>query len=118
MALNIDIAPTFLEMAGLPTPSSMHGRSLGPLLRGTNNWRKSFLAEYFEEKQNVRVPTWQAVRTEQHKYVHYVDYPDFDELYDLKADPYELKNLFKDPQSKKVLATLKTELADINRKAA
>ena len=118
MALNIDIAPTFLEMAGLPTPALMHGRSLGPLLRGTKNWRKSFLAEYFEEKQNVRVPTWQAVRTERYKYVHYVDHGDFDELYDLKADPFELKNLFNDPRAKKVLTTLKAELADINRKTA
>ena len=117
MALNIDISPTFLEVAGLPTPSSMHGRSLGPLLRGnTRNWRKSFLAEYFEEPQNVRVPTWQAVRTAQHKYVHYLQHEEFEELYDLKADPSELKNLVNDPGSKKLLASLKAALAEINKR--
>ena len=119
MALNIDISPTFLEMAGLPTPASMHGRSLGPLLRGNSkDWRKSFLAEYFEEPQNVRVPTWQAVRTERHKYVHYLEHEEFDELYDLKSDPYELKNRIHEAGAKKVLTSLKAELADINRKTA
>src|SRR5262249_331541 len=94
LALNVDIAPTLLELAGA-RPKGLHGRSLVPLLKGnTGNWRSSILAEYFYNRgQTPRFPTWQAVRTDRWKYIRYPDFEGMDELYDLKADPYEMKNL-------------------------
>jgi len=109
--LNIDIAPTLLDLAGAPVPKSVQGRSLLPLFKDSKApWRKSFLTEYFQEKQYVRTPTWQAVRNESWKYIHYLDLLDMDELYDLKGDPCEMKNLIKDPKSQSALKEMKQEL--------
>jgi N-acetylglucosamine-6-sulfatase len=78
----------------------MSGRSLVPLLRGEKvPWRDAFLIEYFSD----RVFPWvvkmgyQAVRTERWKYIHYVDLDGMDEIYDLRSDPFELKNLIGEP---------------------
>jgi N-acetylglucosamine-6-sulfatase len=112
LALNIDIAPTMLELAGVAVPKEVQGRSLLPLCRGgATGWRTSFLCEYFQEPAYPQVPTWQAVRTERWKYIHYPDDAGWDELYDLKADPHELKNLIRDPSGQTMLQELKAELA-------
>jgi N-acetylglucosamine-6-sulfatase len=112
MTLNIDIAPTFLDAAGLQPAREMQGRSLVPLLAGRpSKWRTSFFCEYFAEKNFPRIPSWQAVRTEQWKYTHYTTLDGMDELYDLKADPYEMKNLIADPAAKTALAAMKAEYA-------
>ncbi|HYV29043.1 MAG TPA: sulfatase-like hydrolase/transferase, partial [Candidatus Eisenbacteria bacterium] len=88
-ALNIDIAPTLLEIGGVPIPRNMNGRSLLPLLRGEQvPWRKSFLIEYFSDKVFPRVHEmgYQALRAERFKYIHYLDLKNADELYDLEYD--------------------------------
>jgi len=109
--LNIDIAPTLLDLAGAPIPKSIQGRSLLPLFKDPKApWRASFLTEYFQEKQYVRVPTWQAARNDRFKYIHYVDLQDMDELYDIRADPYEMKNLIKEPSAQSALKEMQTEL--------
>lgn len=111
LVLNIDIAPTLLELAGAPIPQSIQGRSFLPLLRDNKiSWRSSFLTEYFQEKQYPRTPTWQAVRTENWKYIKYTDLRDMDEMYDLNADPYEMKNLIGDPGSQPKLKQMQSEL--------
>ncbi|MSV27962.1 MAG: DUF4976 domain-containing protein [Bryobacterales bacterium] len=120
MALNIDIAPTVLQLAGLPVPRDMHGRSLLPVLRSEKaRLRTSFLTEYYMEQQTPRFPTWQAARTEQWKYIHYIDPPgapdSLDELYDIKADPYEMKNLIGDPKLAATLKRMKQELRKLVR---
>ncbi len=110
-ALNIDIAPTFLELAGVKVPETMHGRSLLPLLKGDpKGWRTSFLTEYYEEGKKQVIRTWQAVRTDRWKYVHYPKQVGSDELFDLKADPYEMKNVIHDAGNQEVLKQLKEEL--------
>ncbi len=96
LALNIDIAPTLLEFGGAETPKNFHGKSLLPLLRGESvSWRDSFLIEYFSDKVFPRMHRmgYQAVRTLEWKYIRYLELEGMDELYDLKADPYEMKNL-------------------------
>lgn len=111
MTLNIDIAPTLLELGGAKVPADVHGRSLVPLFRAdATKWRSAFLAEYFAEAQFPRCPTWQAVRTEQWKYIHYTELEGMDELYDLKADPYELKNRIADRRAQTALEQMKTLL--------
>ncbi|HSE37957.1 MAG TPA: sulfatase [Blastocatellia bacterium] len=96
LVLNIDLAPTLLELAGATAPNTMQGRSLVPLLEGKRPaWRNSFLIEYYSDTVFPRVLQmgYKAVRNGRWKYIHYLELEGMDELYDLKTDPYELKNL-------------------------
>jgi len=115
-ALNIDLAPTLLELAGVAVPATMQGRSLVPLLQdGKPPWRHSFLIEYYTDKVFPRVLLmgYRAVRTEHWKYIHYLELAEMDELYDLKTDPYEMKNLIHQPGAAKALAEMKQEMEQL-----
>ena len=93
MALNIDLAPTFLDLAGVPVPAHMQGRSWRPLFGGrAEGWRTSFLYEYWVDLTPT-IPHMVGVRTEDWKLVRYPDLDDIDEMYDLRSDPHELRNL-------------------------
>jgi arylsulfatase A-like enzyme len=97
MVLSIDYAPTLLELAGVPVPESMQGRSWTPLFDGKNDgWRAGFFYEYFFERR-FKTPTTTAFQTPTSKLIVYPGHADWTELYDLLADPYELKNLVDDP---------------------
>lgn len=112
-ALNIDLAPTLLELAGVAVPGTMQGRSLVPLLQGKRPaWRNSFLIEYYSDKVFPRVLQmgYKAVRNGRWKYIHYLELDEMDELYDLKTDPYEMKNLIHQPCAAKTLAEMKQEM--------
>jgi N-acetylglucosamine-6-sulfatase len=118
MALNIDIAPTLLQVAGAEPLAKAQGRSLLPLLKGdTKEWRTSFVIERFSDKTFPRVADmgYQAVRTDRWKYIHYKELSGMDELYDLRADPYEMKNLIHDAASQGALAQTKQELQKLLR---
>jgi N-acetylglucosamine-6-sulfatase len=118
-ALNIDIGPTMLELAGVRAPKEMQGRSLVPVLRGNaRNWRQSFLIEYFAEKAYPRTPSWQGVRTPRWKYTHYAELPGMDELYDIEADPCEMKNRIADPAAASALKQMQAELQRLVRETA
>ena len=111
--VGIDLAPTFLEIAGAPKSRTMHGRSLVPLLRGDKvPWRTSFLIEYFSDRVFPRVQNmgYQSVRTERWSYIHYVDLAGMDELYDLEADPDQMKNLIDEPSARSTQKQLRSEL--------
>jgi arylsulfatase A-like enzyme len=111
MILNTDLAPTFLDLAGIAVPQEMQGRSWRPLLTGgRKDWRQSFLAEYFIEREYPNTPTLVAVRTESAKLVKYPGHDEWTELFDLKNDPYETNNLAKNPAQKELLAELSREL--------
>jgi N-acetylglucosamine-6-sulfatase len=112
-ALNIDLAPTLLELAGLKVPAAIEGRSLVPLFAGKRPaWRESFLIEYYSDKVFPRILRmgYKAVRSHRWKYIHYLELEGMDELYDLKTDPYEMKNLIHEPGAARVLAELKREM--------
>lgn len=110
MVLNIDLAPTMLELGGAKIPKELQGKSFLSLLRGEHaKWRTTALFEYFEEKQ-YRTPSWKAARNERWKFIHYTDLKNMDELYDLQSDPYEMKNLINEPSAKPALAEMKSEL--------
>jgi N-acetylglucosamine-6-sulfatase len=116
LVLNIDIAPTLVDLARAAGASTtMHGRSMLPLLEGTDTrTRASFLAEFFlNPGQTPRFPTWQAVRSERWKYIRYPDFDGFDELYDLQADRGEMQNLVHDPAAQGSLVELKTQLSEL-----
>lgn len=112
MVLNIDLAPTLLDLAGIAAPAEMQGASWRGLAagRGAANWRKSFLAEYYKELGNV--PTTYCLRTTTHKLVKYPDHPEWTELFDLRSDPYETRNLASD---RELSARLGAELAVVMR---
>ena len=96
LALNIDLAPTFLDLAGVAAPPNMQGASWKELASGNKpaGWRQSFFAEYYKELGDV--PTCYAIRTATHKLVKYPNLPEFTEVFDFTADPYEIKNLASD----------------------
>ncbi len=112
-ALNIDLAPTLLELAGVAAPGTMQGRSLVPLLSGKRTaWRNSFLIEYYSDRVFPRMAQmgYKAVRNGRWKYIHYLELEGMDELYDLKTDPFEMKNLIHQPGAEKALAEMKQEM--------
>ncbi|MDA7977986.1 MAG: sulfatase-like hydrolase/transferase [Pirellulales bacterium] len=113
-ALTLDLAPTMIEFAGLEIENVRHGRSLVPILTGqeVNEWRKSFLIEYYSDTVFERMDRmgYKAVRTDRYKYIRYEELDDMDELYDLQADPYELKNIIREPDSSPLVRELNAEL--------
>ncbi len=94
MALNIDLAPTIVDWAGLPVPDEFDGRSLRRLLTGqASSWRTEFFYEHHFH-YGGKIPRTEGLRTERWKYVTYFDVnPGFEQLFDLKEDPKELRNL-------------------------
>jgi len=107
---NIDIAPTFAELAGVRPGLPVDGRSLLPLLRGDAAWREEILLEYW----GPALLTWTAVRTDRWKYVEYENGDR--ELYDLAADPYEMSSIAGSAQGVQVLPDLRRRL-DLLRRA-
>ncbi|MBX9600991.1 MAG: sulfatase [Bryobacteraceae bacterium] len=118
MVLNIDVAPSLLEWAGVAVPPVMEGKPFGALFSGGRApWRKSFRIEYYSDTvfPRMRNMGYQAVRTGRWKYIRYRELEGMDELYDLRADPYEMRNRIGDPDSAKVLETMRAELARLQR---
>jgi len=117
--LNVDIAPTLMEMAGAAIPPEVKGKSLVPVLRGkAKQVREDFYAEYVEEKNFPRIPSWPAVRTRAWKLVEYKDHPEWAELYHMKTDPYEMKNLAGEAGARKRRDKLAARLAVLQRETA
>ncbi len=114
MVMNIDIAPTIMDMAGMSTPENMQGRTFLPLLKGEKvpSWRDRIFYEYYWEWAFPQTPTVFAIRTDQYKYIYNHGLWDINELYDIKADPEEMNNLIRSPQHQQVAAQLKKELWD------
>ncbi len=108
---NIDIAPTFLELAGLEIPKNMDGKSYLPLLEGKEiPWRDSIFYEYYWEYAFPQTPTVFALRGDQYKYIDYYGLWDINELYDIKADPLESQNLIYKPEYRKVADQMREQL--------
>lgn len=114
IALNIDVNPTLLDLAGLPIPESVQGQSLKPLLDGKSpEWRDEFLYEHLFKvpeqavPQTGYIPSSVGVRTTRWKYLRYMDYdPVYEELYDLQNDPHEVNNLAQNPDFSETLHQL------------
>jgi arylsulfatase A-like enzyme len=111
MVQNIDYAPTLVEIAGGAVPSTLHGRSLVPVLsnRTPKDWRTSIYYHYYEFPADHRVQAHVGVRTDQHKLIYYYPVDEW-ELFDLGKDPQEIRSVYADPAYAAVVAELKTEL--------
>lgn len=113
MALNLDLAPTVLDLAGVAVPGNMQGHSLANLLRGGGaSVRDSFLYEYMNESSFPVIPEILGIRTQSRKFVTYPGSSD-EELYDFTSDPYELQNLAGRPEWAAVRADLKQQLDNL-----
>jgi arylsulfatase A-like enzyme len=131
MVLNVDFAPTILDIAGIPIPESMHGRSLKPLLEGKTpeDWRRIVYYSYYEntwhmhgfKQENLAYPDFKyftahrvgahhGIRTDRYKLIEYYSEGDYWELFDLENDPNELENLYGKPEYGSITKDLKTEL--------
>ena len=131
MALNIDIAPTILDLARIPVPEAMQGRSLVPLLENdlADDWRQSMFYAYYDNSWALkdlppeartdpsfryftahRVSPHRGVRTERYKLIEYYKEDGYWELFDLEADPNELKNLYPEPGHDQLKTELTQEL--------
>jgi len=114
LVLNIDIAPTVLDLAAIPVPASVDGRSFVPLLGpggASAPWRQSFLAEHwFLATRPTLDRSFALVHAARWKYVEW--YQGERELYDLLADPFELHNRRRTADST-VVPTLRTTLGQL-----
>lgn len=104
IVLNIDLAATFLDLAGVASPEHYQGRSLLPWVREEEvaNWRNDFFCEHLMDAPG-RIPKWEGVRQQRYVYARYFE-DDYEFLHDLVADPDQLKNFAKDPEYATVLA--------------
>ena len=116
MILNVDFAPTFLEFAGLPSPNDVQGRSLKTLLIGKtpDDWRKAWYYRYYHYPGDHQVQPHYGVRTERYKLIFFNRINQW-ELFDLKTDPRELKNIINDSENTKLVAELKSELTRLQK---
>ncbi len=116
IVLNIDLAPTILDYAGVPVPARMQGSSLRPLVEGkAPSWRNEFYYEhqYNTEGTKVYLPMSEGLVRHQYKYMRYFNGGDsdkffFEELYDQLLDPFEVHNLSASPE----ISMVKNEMID------
>jgi arylsulfatase A-like enzyme len=111
---NLDIAPTFLDVADVKPPAQFEGRSVLPVASGkvaAKDWPEDdFIYEYYWEWSFPQTPTTFAIERGRMKYIQYHGVWDLEELYDLEADPDEMVNLINDPAHFAVKADLRRRL--------
>ena len=116
MILNIDIAPSLLDIAGAPVPDDMDGESFVPyLVDGDASGREAWLLEYWKYYPE-NFPSYVGVRTQTHKYIEY-EKTLKPQIFDLVADPKEQKNLYGTPEGDRLIPELKAMLEALRRGA-
>ncbi len=117
LVVNLDFAPTFLEMAGIVKPSDMQGESLKKLLIEQTNfpWRDSIYYHYYEFPAVHQVKRHYGIRTKKYKLIHFYHDIDAWELYDLEEDPKEMRNVYDFPDYSDIAGKLKTELSRLQQ---
>ena len=115
---NLDFAETFLDAAGISIPAEMQGRSLRPVLAGQtpSDWRKALYYQYYEYPQPHHVRPHYGVVTDRYKLVQfYGTGEDYTELFDLQADPQEMKSVFGDPAYAATQKELQTDMVRLRQ---
>ncbi len=110
---NLDLAETFLDLAGVEVPEAMQGESLAPLLKGESPpWRDAIYYQYFEYPGWHMVRRHYGVRTHRYKLIHYYEIDEW-ELFDLEKDPDEMRSVFDDPAYSETVAELTVRLTQL-----
>ncbi|MEI6678448.1 MAG: sulfatase [Mariniphaga sp.] len=114
--LNLDIAPTLLDFAGVKVPEEMQGLSMKPLVDGetVSDWRKEIYYHYYE--QSFGLTRHYGIRTDKYKLIHFYNPVDCWELYNLQTDPSEMLNLINVPDMQHVVSDLKIRLKNLQVK--
>ena len=117
MVQNLDYAETFLEMAGAKIPENMQGMSLVPILKNgrAENWRKSIYYHYYEFPSVHMIPRHYGIRTERYKLMHFYQFGNEWEMYDLQEDPDELQNIYGKTGKEKLQEDMKKQLVAIRK---
>lgn len=111
--MNLDIAPTMLDAAGVTIPKEIQGESMLPVLTEKDvNGRDAMYYHYYENGEHAVSPHF-GIQTKQYKLIRFYEMVDSWELYDLEKDPYEMKNLFGKMKYKKITADLTTQLKEL-----
>lgn len=115
MVLNLDLAETFLDAAGVSIPNEMQGMSLLPLMQGEkpDSWRDAIYYHYYEYPAVHMVKRHYGIRTERYKLIHFYYDVDEWELYDLKEDPHELNNFYGKEGYEQITSDLKKKLEEL-----
>jgi arylsulfatase A-like enzyme len=110
MILNVDFAPTLLDAAGVKAPEDMQGRSFMTLLGGKTpqRWRAAMYYRYYHPGHH-NVAVHYGVRTDRYKLIYFNKLDQW-EMYDLRKDPREMRNVYSDPAYAKIVEELKKEL--------
>jgi arylsulfatase A-like enzyme len=118
IVMNLDFAETFLDYAGARVPDDMQGVSIRPLLQGRTpaDWRKSMYYHYYEYPAVHSVKRHYGVRTQRYKLIHFYNDIDEWELYDLRSDPDEMRNVYNDPAYAETVKELTAELKRLREK--
>lgn len=117
MVQNLDYAQTFLQMAGANIPANMQGKSLVPILKNgrAENWRDSIYYHYYEYPSVHMIPRHYGIRTERYKLIHFYQFGNEWEMYDLKEDPDELTNIYGKSSKETLQKDLKKQLVAIRK---
>lgn len=118
LTLNLDMAPTLLDFAGISVPAEMQGRSMRGVLTGQtpDDWREAIYYHYYEFPAWHMVKKHYGIRTRRYKLIHFYDDIDAWELYDLRQDPSELHNVYDEPDYQEIVSKLKSDLEDLRIK--
>ena len=119
LTLNVDIAPTLLDYAGVKIPEDIQGCSMKGLLSrepaALDGWRKSMYYQYFEYPKWHNVQPHYGVRTPRYKLIHFYYNIDEWEFYDLEKDPFEVSNEIGNPEYYPVIDSLRTEIVRLQQ---
>jgi N-acetylglucosamine-6-sulfatase len=111
MVLNIDVCPTLLDLAGVKPSDEVQGASMRRIMQGEEQeGREDWLYEYNWEAEARKRPGIRGIRTKRWKYITYLDDVNTPELYDLKNDPLEMRNVINVPSCARVLEDMKARL--------
>ena len=119
LVMNIDLAPTFVDLASIEVPADMQGRSLREVLtsggRTPEGWRTGVYYHYYEYPSWHSVKRHYGIRTRDYKLIHFYNDVDEWELYDLKKDPHEMHSVYDDPAYAEIRAGLHAQLEQLQQ---
>lgn len=118
MVLNVDLAPTILAAAGLDPPRSMQGVDISTLYlgSGSDGWRTDFLYEHPTHRSASFIPASEALVTKDWKYLYWPE-QEYEQLFDLSADPQEEQDLARSPQHQERLSRMRSRFQELKEEA-